>query len=223
MIFNWLKSTKPPNRVGISLGAPRAPETLCSSLASSFLCSPVKQDLLCLRISTRKAVRVTLFPAHCWHREFCSSPSWIYNQLFQLQALPREGLQLHGSSELCWQGGVTGNYKHAYIKAPDVWRAAANALVYLLHSQHEIFFPLKSNTRLASTSGLTLLPSHFLPFLFFQGLTWRNWVHITLLSLFSNDSWYNWFSHHHHHHHHLLLPVLAPSLEKGALSSQKDE
>jgi len=25
------------------------------------------------------------------------------------------------------------------------------------------------------------------------------------------------------HHHHLLLPVLAPSLEKGALSSQKDE
>lgn len=37
MIFNWLKSTKPPKRVGISLGVPRAPETLCLSLASWFL------------------------------------------------------------------------------------------------------------------------------------------------------------------------------------------
>lgn len=47
--------------------------------------------------------------------------------------------------------------------------------------------------RLASAFGLTLLPSHFLPFLLFQGLTWRNRIHITLLSLFANDSWYNWF------------------------------
>lgn len=84
MIFNWFKSTKPPERVGISPGAPGAPEALCSSLARSFLCSPVRQELLCLRISTGKAVRVTLFPAHCWHREFCSSPSWIYNSSSKL-------------------------------------------------------------------------------------------------------------------------------------------
>lgn len=104
MIFNWLKSTKPPKRVGISLGVPRAPETLLISGKLISWQPALGRSCLVSGLAPWKALRVTLFPAPCWDREFCSSPSWISSQkLFQLQALPREGLQLHGSSELCWQ------------------------------------------------------------------------------------------------------------------------
>lgn len=54
-------------------------------------------------------------------------------------------------------------------------------------------FHFNQTRELASTFGLTLLPSHFLPLLFVQGLTCRNRVHTILLSLFSNESWDNWF------------------------------
>lgn len=115
MILNCLKSTKPPKRVCISLWATRAPEPFCFSLASSFLCSPVhiKQELLCLRISSAarwKALRVTLCTAHCWDREFCSSPFWIYNQT----AIPAPS-SAKGRIAAPWifwsllTGGVTGN------------------------------------------------------------------------------------------------------------------
>lgn len=36
VIFHWFKSTKAPERAGISLGAPRAPETPCLSLQADF-------------------------------------------------------------------------------------------------------------------------------------------------------------------------------------------
>lgn len=123
MILNWLKSTKPPKRVCISPGAPRAPETFSLSLAGSFLCSPVpiKQDLLCPRISTMKGFKGDIIHS-----------SLLGQGILQLSLLDLQS-NSYSSSKLCQEKDCSSvnllsfadsranrKYKHAYIKAPDV-------------------------------------------------------------------------------------------------------
>lgn len=110
MILNWLKSLPRGFAFPSELqGLLRRPAYLWQVHCFAAQCI-LGRTCLVSGLARREALRVPLLPAHCWDREFCSSPCWIYNQ--KVIPAPSFVKRRIAAPWIFWAlltGGVTGN------------------------------------------------------------------------------------------------------------------